>query len=84
MLKLETENFKRINKTTARRLFDQGVKIALLPCKMHPANTWQAPAVVSMASGSFDQVCNAYHYYNCNYTKTGKYIAFYVMKGALS
>lgn len=81
MLHIETKHYKKITKTTARKLYNAGKTIAMLPCKMHPENLWQPPYHVSSVNNdNFETVCNCFRYYNCNYTETGKYISFYEVK----
>lgn len=74
-------NFKKITKPTARKLFDIGTPIYLIPnkCNIHN-DTWVKPTVISKTMGvSFDKIVNEYEYYNCNY-EAGKVAAYYVEK----
>lgn len=74
--------YERINKATARKLYNNGVSIAICPVKMHPCNMW-APAFItrpeSFKESSFDSFVNSFIYYNCQYNETGKYPAFYTV-----
>lgn len=79
MRKIETKNYTRISKATARKLYNAGEEICILPCKMNPENMWWKPMVLQIDEengASFDGVVNAATFYNCNY-ETGYYLAFY-------
>lgn len=75
---------RRINKRVARKLFEQGVVITVLPCKANPRSPWwhgldwDKNYLISIGEEpDFDKLYNAFVYYNCNY-ETGYYPAFYV------
>ena len=74
-------NFLKIRKTMARKLFNEGKSIYLLPCKMRVNNMWQSPyeMVKNEEYPDFDKMVNNYEYYNCQYNETGKYTAFYIL-----
>lgn len=84
MHRIVTRNWTRISKHEARRLFDAGKDIYLLSCKMYPENMYHVPTLVNNTPDdtgdalTFNGVCRWYSYYNCQYTETGKYPAFYV------
>lgn len=64
---------------TARKLFDNGDTVYLLPNKVKLGNAWIMPFAVSQdtAEGhSFDNIINAYSYYNCN-KEVGNGISYY-------
>ena len=67
---------KKINKATARELYNQKKSFIMVPCKMRPDSMF----AVEMKSGwmfrNFDVMYNEFLYYNCN-PETGRYIAFY-------
>ena len=84
-------NYKRINKPTARRMFNKGYSIKLLPCKVsenvltgvpHDYD-WIEPIEIPLQiSGhhemnKFDRSVNEYEYYNCN-AELGYYAHYYV------
>lgn len=72
---------KRVNKATARRLFNEGVLIGFCPVNINPLSPW---GVVVFRDNDdtdgdkldFDKFVNAFTYYNCN-NEAGKYPAFY-------
>lgn len=82
MQKFETNDFVKINKTKARKLFNEGKEIHLLPCKARFGGMWLGEgAVISnkILTSAFDTIVNEYIYYNCN-NELGKYPAYYIKK----
>ena len=78
----ENEKIIRVNRKTARRLYEAGKTIYLLPCKMRIDNHWTEPAPANIETdghGNFEKLENAYSYYNCN-NEVGRYIAFFAEK----
>ena len=72
---LSGQNYVRINKTTARKLYETGAVIYAVPCKLNPAGPWAE--LVALPVGNFESECNSFVYYNCT-SETGKYISFYI------
>ena len=75
--------FKKLNKTQARKLYNAGQTIMLVPCKVNPNNMWGIGHYFSNAEGDgferdFDKVVSYYSYYNCQYNELGKYCAYYI------
>lgn len=72
---------KKVNKTQARKLFNKGVTLFLLPSKVGFNNCWISPYRLNINEceneKDFDKIVNAYSYYNCN-TDLGKIISYYV------
>lgn len=70
---------KKITKTTARKLFNEGKTIYLLPCKAVIGSCWIVPTPIckSLDEGDFDKSVNAYEYYTCS-NATGKYSHYYI------
>ena len=71
---------KRINMTQARKMYNEGTSIYLLPSKAVPGSVWISPVKISrdvQAQGDFDTKVNAYSYYNCT-AETGKRVHFYI------
>lgn len=77
-----TENgftFKRINKTQARRAYNNGLRVVVCPVNLRPGYPWYPEIIVSGKSGTtFDEMLNAFIYYNIRDNETGKYPAFYI------
>lgn len=70
--------FTRVSKPTAKKAFNRGGKIAVLPCRM--AVLWQYRLITekSVYNPDFDKFVNEFEYYNCS-AGTGRYTAFYLM-----
>ena len=81
MLKNTTLNYTRINKREARKLYNLGRPITILPCKANPNSPWFSNSTVSKESTDkdFDALVNEFTYYNCNTAELGRYPAFYVV-----
>lgn len=77
-----TENgftFKRINKTQARRAYNNGLRVVVCPVNLRPGYPWYPEIIVSGKSGAtFEEMLNAFIYYNIRDNETGKYAAFYI------
>jgi hypothetical protein len=71
---------KKINKPTARKLYNSGADVVMIPCKCRPGGAWLTGATVNKnsTSRSFDDLVNEFVYYNCNYYELGYYPAFYI------
>lgn len=68
----------KINKSKARRLFNEGVAINLLPCKVRLNSMWIKPCLIEKkASGNFDDYVDEFEHYNCNY-ELGYYTSYYI------
>ena len=82
----------KVNKTVARKLFNQGKTISLYPCKANIHSKWIEPFTIqkdaianTMPNQSdktidFDKIVNNFEAYNCNY-ELGMYAAYYVHRG---
>lgn len=73
----------RINKATARKLYESGKEVFFCPCNLNPLSPWglgiwEHPADWGNNGQRFDDIVTAYTWYNCN-SETGRYVAFYVM-----
>lgn len=71
---------KRISMTVARRLFNKGIEIYMLPSKGAVGSIWILPVNLHKGDSSFDAQVNAYRYYNCS-AETGNRIHFYIEGG---
>lgn len=79
-------NYEKINKSKARKLYNRGCTIYLLPCMVsqvalyHTYNPFVQPLSISLTKccSDFDRVVNEYEYYNCTDTTMGKHTSFYV------
>ena len=81
-----TENgytFKRINKKHARQAYNNGLTVVFCPVKIRPFSPWglsmeQNKNNQNCAGVDFEQLVNAFEFYNCGSNETGKYTAFYI------
>lgn len=81
MRQVRIDGYVRISKAKAKKLYDAGENIYLLPCKVSPRNCWVRPYKTNdylEYQKSFEYVLSNYEYYNCQYNETGKYAAFYI------
>lgn len=73
---------KRVQKRTAKRLYEAGKDVYFIPCNCNPENRffslgiWENKRLDGQYE-SFEKLCNGFSFYNCNDAETGKYIAFY-------
>ena len=85
-------NYKRVNKVTARKMYNYGCSITLLPCKINESAldgsySFIEPVTINMVKctydyNKFDRVVREYEYYNCN-AESGYYPHFYVSEEEL-
>lgn len=80
MINIETANYRRISKTAARKMYDQGQPFYMIPVKLHPESPCGLLYAVTDFSEPFEKLLNAFCYYNCD-NERGKYPAFYVQSG---
>lgn len=80
-------NYKRVNKPTARKIYNQGCSILLLPCKVNESvldglHPWIKPCEINIINSesfenNFDRAVVNFEYYNCN-AELGYYAHYYV------
>ena len=77
---IDSKTYVRVAKPRAKKLFNTGKPLYLLPCMASPHSPWNQFALVdNMQARTFDQQVNAFEYYNCN-SQMGKFAAYYVEK----
>ena len=92
MNQITIRGWKRISKKAARKLYEQGKKIRLCPCKVDPTNEYYPMSFdISLNDEyevepfdwqmKFDARVNAFEFYNCQYNELGKYTSFYIREG---
>ena len=74
--------YHRITKDIARKAYNAGKHVLLIPCKMNPASVWFPASECYIDSAqecnpAFDVLLKEYEYYSCN-NHTGRYTAFYI------
>lgn len=75
---IENAQFKRITKGVARKLFNKGHDVYVLPCNVRLDSIWVSPTLIPKEY-DFDKVINEYTYYNCN-RELGTYCSYYISK----
>lgn len=77
-----TENgftFERVDKRQARKAYNNGLRVVVCPVNLRPGYPWHPKIIVSSKSGeTFEEMLNAFIYYNIRDNETGKYAAFYI------
>ena len=67
----------RIYKEEARKRYENGEKIYLLPSKARIGSIWISPIMIIKGEGTFDSKVNAFSYYNCS-AETGRAVHYYI------
>lgn len=80
-------NYKRLGKPIARKLYNQGCDVLLLPCKVKDSavkgtSPWVKPVTINIKNcqhdaNKFDRTVHEYVYYNCN-SEMGYYPHYFV------
>lgn len=84
MFKEASMGLIRVQRRTAKRLFEEGNEVFITPHKMRFSAQWNPPRSITAGSESkFDDIVNSFIYYQCN-TETGKYLSFYVKSETLN
>ena len=73
------KTMKKINKSTARKLYNEGKEFWITACNMRPEYGILIGSLSfeQMAGVSFDAMVNSFSYYNCD-GERGRYPAYYV------
>lgn len=69
-------NLEKIRRDTARRLFEAGEKIYVLPCKVRLDNFWMEPTAIINEGNSLNSIIAMYEYQVCN-KELGRHVKFY-------
>lgn len=81
MRQIQTANFIRANKRSARALYRTGQqnRLFLCPVNLNPEHWGLYCNCGGYDTGAgFDTLVNSFEYYNCINNETGRYTAFYV------
>lgn len=88
-MKINNKEVVKVNKTKAKRLFYEGYKTYMIPCKANLASPWISPCEMTllkyedkcnwMEIQDFEEIVNSFTYFNCN-SELGKYPHFYAEK----
>ena len=74
---------KQVNKTTARKYYENGKTVYIHSCNMTINNMWQSLCPVNQADypdgfmQSFDSIVYSFKYYNCD-SERGKYPIYFI------
>ena len=68
--------YKRIDKRIARKLYNQGETVLIIPHKCSPSAGWFTGMTIENTGAQFDALVNEFMYYNCC-NELGRYPAFY-------
>ena len=78
-----SDQYTRIRKDVARRLFNEGKTIYLTPSNIaaSDSNLWVKPIAINTKYGlkCFDFAVNEFEYYNCNH-ELGYYTNFWIIE----
>lgn len=86
---LKFNNYKTISITTARKLFNAGHKVGIVPCNVneyHFFGGWHLAMWLDKSrhegeyGNDFDSIVNNYKWYNCQHAETGRRPRFFVAK----
>ena len=75
------ENVIRISKKAAKKAFESGLEIFLLPCKANINSIWyDHPCFIEKktACRDFEGMVRSFEFYNCNLNETGMYVKFFI------
>jgi hypothetical protein len=70
---------KQINRRKAKRLFENGIEIFVVPCKVRFHSPWSSPCKTDCdapENKSFNSFVNEFEYYNCT-NETGLYTHYF-------
>ena len=71
---------ERLNKSQARKAFNQGIELTMIPHKANPCSPWFSGANYKNNNSfveDFDKLVNSITNYNCN-SELGYYLAYYI------
>lgn len=75
------KRFVRVNKIKARRVYDAGNTVYLIPDMMRLVNAWQSPCPISKKDNGgdreFDARVNEFSYFNCD-KERGRGVKYFV------
>lgn len=72
--------YRRVNKSTAKKEYDNGNNVLLCACNLRPNSCWSTAVPVSNCNSiEFDKQIREFEYYNCTSKETGYYASFYIV-----
>ena len=83
MWHMQFGKYSRVDKRIARKLYNEGKDVFLVPCNLRPDNSWGLGHPINKDNwntvGTFDTMVAEYEWYNCR-PDTGRYVAFYKIR----
>ena len=77
------EHHVRVNKTKARKMYNQGKQVYLIQDMMRLDNAWQSPCPIDNKNGrDFDGIVNEFRFYNCD-SERGQGVKYFVKQSDL-
>lgn len=71
--------FERVDKKTARKAYNNGLRVILCPCNLRPGYPFHPEISISgKAQATFEEALNAFEFYNIRNAESGFYTAFYI------
>ena len=90
MRNIKIGRYEQVSKATARKLFEQGVDILIVPSNVNTTNKWGIGVTLSKKADYksiettmadyFQYEVNSMNYYTCN-KELGYYVSFYKING---
>lgn len=75
------KTFKKISQATAKKLYESGHDVVIIPCLCNPASAWMCGMSFNKndihgIDDTFNYLITSMKYYNCN-KENGMHLAFY-------
>jgi hypothetical protein len=70
----------KVNKAQARKAFNNGQLVHVVPSKANPQSVWFRDCMIvisKLRTPDFDLIVQRFQYYNCN-NQLGKRVAYYI------
>lgn len=78
MRQIQVENYTRVSKRKARKIFESGATIYFCPVNLRPGYPYYPEILFYNTGENFDYSVSSFEMYNCINYETGKYAAFYI------
>lgn len=78
MRKISIDNYERVSKATARKLFNNGDIVYFCPVNLRPGKPFSPEVAQVKTFITFDHLVDIFEFHNCFSCETGKYTAFYI------
>lgn len=78
MRQIQVENYIRVSKRKARKIFENGDAIYFCPVNLRPGKPYHPEILYYNTGLRFNYAVDSFEFFNCTNTETGKYAAFYI------